>query len=452
MKDPSFEIKDIYIILREHYCFITVLIGMFILAALIINSLVPPVYQAETTIRIKQPRGLENSLLADMPGGSMNRQLFMSTYAEMLKNRTVVAAVIDEMESQQGKKPALGSITTQPVKDTELMRITVHAQTPAEAQLAADILVRKFVEQTTFFARSEQTAVREFIATRLQEAKRDLEKSENALQLYQRKEKIILPNTGTSAMLDRLSAISNLKAGNTVALSSAQAKLANVQRNLVQEKVISVADNALIQQYKANLANFELDLVGLLGKYTEKHPEVIAAKAKIAETRLKLDDEITRVVNAEAPTANPLHLALLQNKLQAEADIDAFTAQNIAIDRVLSENENELAKLPGKEQGLGRLMRDVAVAQDIYTMLAKRHEEARISEAMEPATVQIIESAVADSKPIKPNKPLNVLIAAVLGLLTGITYVLLKENLHKSIHTTQNFSPKREGLDQYLNR
>ncbi|HBS58404.1 MAG TPA: chain-length determining protein, partial [Firmicutes bacterium] len=95
---------------------------------------------------------------------------------------------------------------------------------------------------------------------------------------------------------------------------------------------------------------------------------------------------------------------------------------------------------------------DVAVAQDIYTMLAKRHEEARISEAMEPATVQIIESAVADSKPIKPNKPLNVLIAAVLGLLTGITYVLLKENLHKSIHTTQNFSPKREGLDQYLNR
>ncbi|HBS58403.1 MAG TPA: lipopolysaccharide biosynthesis protein, partial [Firmicutes bacterium] len=61
----------------------------------------------------------------------------------------------------------------------------------------------------------------------------------------------------------------------------------------------------------------------------------------------KLDDEITRVVNAEAPTANPLHLALLQNKLQAEADIDAFTAQNIAIDRVLSENENELAKLPG---------------------------------------------------------------------------------------------------------
>ncbi|HBS58402.1 MAG TPA: lipopolysaccharide biosynthesis protein, partial [Firmicutes bacterium] len=248
-----------------------------ILAALIINSLVPPVYQAETTIRIKQPRGLENSLLADMPGGSMNRQLFMSTYAEMLKNRTVVAAVIDEMESQQGKKPALGSITTQPVKDTELMRITVQAQTPAEAQLAADILVRKFVEQTTFFARSEQTAVREFIATRLQEAKRDLEKSENALQLYQRKEKIILPHTGTSAMLDRLSAISNLKAGNTVALSSAQAKLANVQRNLVQEKVISVADNALIQQYKANLANFELDLVGLLGKYTEKHPEVIAA-------------------------------------------------------------------------------------------------------------------------------------------------------------------------------
>lgn len=437
MKDTPLDISEIYRTLKEHYFFIAVSIGIFILVAIIINSLVPPAYQAETIIRIKQSRGLENSLLADLPGGSTGRQ-YMSTYAEIIKSHTVVAAVVEEIESQKGKKPSLGSIATQPVKDTELMKISVQAQTPEEAELVADTLVQKFMEQNTYFARSEQTTVREFIAARLQEAKRDLEKSENALQRYQRKEKIIIPNTGTSAMLDRMSSINKLKADNTVALASAQAKLTNAQQNLVQDKVIAIADNALIRQYKTNLANLEMDLVGLLGKYTDKHPQVIATKAKVAETKLKLDDEITRVVNAQAPTGNPIHLALLQNKLQAEADIDAITAQNIAIDRVLTENENEFAKLPGKEQGLGRLMRDVAVAQEIYTMLAKRHEEARISEVMQPANVQVIEKAVAGSKPMKPNKVLNILIGAMLGLLSGITVLLLKENIHRSIRTADD--------------
>ena len=73
-------------------------------------------------------------------------------------------------------------------------------------------------------------------------------------------------------------------------------------------------------------------------------------------------------------------------------------------------------------------------------MLAKRHEEARISEVMQPTDVQIIDTAVAPSpdRPIKPNKRLNVMIAAFLGLFVGVGLAFTLEYLNKTITTTED--------------
>lgn len=437
MIEMPLDLKDALRIIKKRYQTIAVILGVFIIAAIIINYMISPTYQAQTTVRIKQPKGLGDSLLWDMPRGSASRQL-MATYGEILKSRTVVMAVRDDIQNQLAKRPTFGSITTQPVKDTELMMVAVQAKTPEEAQLAADALVQKFTEQITYLSRAEQTMVREFIGERLQESKRNLEKAENTLELYKRKEKILTPDVETNAMAARLASISKLKADNSIALAAAQAKLANAQQNLSQGRVEYMADNPMIQQYKSNLVTMEADLVGLLEKYTEKHPQVIATKSKIGETKARLNEEIIRVVNAEAPTSNPIHLALIQNKMQAEAEIDVVTAQNNAIDQVLADSEKELTKLPSKEQGLGRVLRDVTVAQEIYVMLAKRYEEARISEVMKPTNLEIIDSAIASGIPVRPNKQKNIIIAGVLGLVTGIALVFVQESLNKSMRTAED--------------
>ena len=65
-------------------------------------------------------------------------------------------------------------------------------------------------------------------------------------------------------------------------------------------------------------------------------------------------------------------------------------------------------------------MRDALVAQEIYSMLAKRFEEARISEVMQPTDAQIVNPAVEPERRIRPRRTLNVAIAALLGLFCGI--------------------------------
>jgi polysaccharide chain length determinant protein (PEP-CTERM system associated) len=443
VEETSLDLRDIIRTLKKRRQVILYTFLIAVVAAIIISYSIPPTYEAETTLRIKQPKSLANSLLADLPvGNTGNTKQLMSTYAEILKSRTVVQAVIDKTQSDKKKIPTyedlLKVITTVPVKDTELLDIKVQARSAAEAELVANTLVDTFNERMTTLVRSEQTVIREFIGERLQESKKELEQSENVLQQYKTSEKIVAPADETKAMVDKLATVDKMAAENAVALASAQAKLHSANQQLGQEKDGFVADSPLIQQYKGKLADLEVQLVSLKQNYTDQYPQVLAVTAAITETKEKLNSEATRIVNAESPSMNPIHMGLLTGKIQSEAEIAAGTAQQEAIQKIIAAGGQELSTLPAKEQGLAKVMRDVAVNQEIYIMLAKRHEEARISEVMQPTDVQLIDSAISPEKPIKPNKTLNVIIAAILGLFIGTGLAFTLEYLNRTIRNADD--------------
>jgi polysaccharide chain length determinant protein (PEP-CTERM system associated) len=413
--------------------------------ALIISLIMPKVYQAETTLRIKQSKGLGDSLLASMPmGNPMVTKQQMSTYAEIMKSRTVLEAVIRKVyaDAPEEKKPKyqdlLKRITTTPVRDTEILQIAVEATDPAEAKLIANTLVDTFIDRVTKLVRSEQEMVRKFIGGRLQQAKKELDKAETTLETYKREQKIAAPDEETKALVERMSGILKLAAENQVELSTAQARLENIKLQISREKVGFIAENQLITQFKGKLAEQEVQLAGLLEQYTESYPEVKALRAAIATTRAGLNSEIARVVNAEASSLNPVHQNLLQGKIQTEAELAAGTAQKTAIDRIIDADERTLATLPAKEQGLTRVMREATLTQEIYVMLAKRYEEAKISEVMQPRDVQVIDRAIALDKPIKPKKALNMMIAAFLGLFAGTGLALALEYINKTVNSADD--------------
>ncbi|HYH03940.1 MAG TPA: GumC family protein [Bacillota bacterium] len=440
--EVSLDIKDLLRILRKRCILILSVFGVAVIGATVISFLLPKLYQAETTLRIKQSKGLGQSLLAELPmGNPMATKQQMSTYAEIIKSRTVVEDVIQQIQPGRDKKKKLdyetilGRLTVSPVRDTEILKIQVVGPTPDETQKLANLIVDSFLMRIATLARSEQTLVREFISGRLQEAKTELAQSEKMLQDYKSQQKIVAPAEETKVLVDQLAEISKLVAENNIELASTQARLDNANLQLNSQKPSFIAENFLIQQCKSKLVELEVELVGMLKKYTENHPQVQALRASISETKKKLNNEIDRVVNAETASLNPIHQGLYQAKLMAEAELTALNAQKEALDAIMTQEEKALVTLPIKEQGLARVMRDAMLAQDIYIMLAKRHEEARISEVMQPTDVQIIDRAVAPDpdKPIKPQKRMNVLIGAFLGLLVGIGAAFILEYLNQTI-------------------
>lgn len=425
--EKTLNIKDIARIIRRRRTLLLAVWVAVVGAVTLMTFMSPKVYQAETTLRIKQSKGLGESLLDALPFGdpTLTKQQ-LSTYIEIIKSRTVLEEVSRLLKPSGKVKPdyeALsGRIIISPVKDTEILRIQATAGTPNEAKQVANLVVDVFIRRLVSMSRSGQSMVREFIGERLQEAKHELDQAEKSLKDYKIRNQIISPTEETRTVVDQLAEVNKLVAQNQIELAACQARLVNADQQLSKEKTDFVADNALIQQCRSKLVELEVEQVGLLQKYTENHPRVQALRASIDETKKALSGEIDRVVNAEASSLNPVHQGLFQDKLKAEAEVTALSAQKLALERVVAQEEGLLTKLPVKEQGLARVMRDSMLAQEIYVMLAKRHEESRISEVMQPADIQIVDRAIAPdrNKPIKPNKKLNLFIAVILGMFAGL--------------------------------
>ncbi|MHC1759653.1 MAG: GumC family protein [Negativicutes bacterium] len=449
MNETTLDIKQIIKTLKKRSGLISKIFFLFVIVAALFNLLIPPTFEGELMLRVKHPKGLANSLLGDIAGGSpMATKQLMSTYAEILKSRIVVEGTIAAnkigMEKDDSAKKLVrygafvGRITTQPVRDTEILRVKVTAPSATEAMVWTNSLVDHFLTRITTLAREEQSTVREFVGERLKEARKELDRAETALKEYKISQKIAAPAEETKAIIDRLSTASQLAAQNEVVLAAAQGKLANAQRQLGSQKPGFMADGPQIQLLKGKLTELELEQAKLLQMYTEKHPRVAAVRSVIRETRQKLSNEVARIVSADAPSTNPVHIGVLQARIMAEAELSAGSAQREALQKVISESETELSKLPAKEQGIGRVMRDALVAQEIYSMLAKRYEEARISEVMQPTDAQVVNPAVEPDQRIRPRRSLNVAIAALLGLFCGLGIAFFLEYMNRTVRTADD--------------
>ncbi|WP_350600880.1 polysaccharide biosynthesis tyrosine autokinase [Pseudomonas sp. 65/3-MNA-CIBAN-0223] len=96
--------------------------------------------------------------------------------------------------------------------------------------------------------------------------------------------------------------------------------------------------------------------------------------------------------------------------------------------------EKKVKNLPETQQELLRLARDMQVTTEIYTQLLNKTQELDIVRAGTVGNVRIIDSAEANiDSPVKPKKPLIVLIATLLGGLLAMAYVLIRKALNRGI-------------------
>lgn len=94
----------------------------------------------------------------------------------------------------------------------------------------------------------------------------------------------------------------------------------------------------------------------------------------------------------------------------------------------------------------GRLLREVKVQEALFTMLITQYEQARIAEARDTPTVQVLDPAIPAERKSKPSIRLNMMMAGALALFVGIFLAFLLQYLErvtgKPIAVPQEFSPR----------
>ncbi|MEE9453662.1 MAG: polysaccharide biosynthesis tyrosine autokinase [Paracoccaceae bacterium] len=121
--------------------------------------------------------------------------------------------------------------------------------------------------------------------------------------------------------------------------------------------------------------------------------------------------------------SHPAYQTLLDNRGQLEKRLTRIRAQTV--------------DLPETQQQVLRLRQDLEVSQQIYLQMVNRAQELSVIKAGTLGNIRIIDSALAATKAVKPNKKMIVLLAGMLGLVFSFGFVLLRSYMTQGVEGTE---------------
>ena len=90
-----------------------------------------------------------------------------------------------------------------------------------------------------------------------------------------------------------------------------------------------------------------------------------------------------------------------------------------------------ITSVPALALEYGRLARDLKVQETLYALLISQYEQAKLTEARDTPTVQVLDPAIPAERKSRPKISLNLLIAGMLSLLIGIFWAFFREALNR---------------------
>ncbi len=364
-------------------------------------------------------------------------------YIELMKSRTVLDPIIDNMDWDDPKKKptakdfAKKNLGIQNTKQTNLITVTAKGRTPEEAQMISQGVVDNFLAMQTDKNQQTQSLLVKFLNDRIENAKKESDEAAQKLADFSRENKIYSPDDQVKLAITQLDAYDKAVSDMQAQQKSAQAQYDVATQKLGEQKAgakaYNINDNSTVQSIRSQIVAKEVALTELRQRYTDQYPDVIAAQKQLNKLRQSLVTEVNNVVDSNAATLNTAQMELLKNQAVAQAQASAAAASEEAIKGKRAEKEKELGEFPDNAMTYMQLDRDAKIKQQIYTSLVNQCEQDKIQEAMESMDIQVIDPADLPDvdKPAAPKKKLIAAIGLVLGCIIAFGYSLVvykKEN------------------------
>jgi polysaccharide chain length determinant protein (PEP-CTERM system associated) len=304
-----------------------------------------------------------------------------------------------------------------------------------------DRLVNTFMESTLGGKREGSQQAQRFLIEQIGEYERRLAAAESKLADFKKQNVGLMPGA-QGDYFSRLQTEMDTVTKNEAALRIALQRRDEIQRQLntgsplMSSAVAGRTGPGDGTDTASRIRDTQARLDDLLLRFTEKHPDVIALRATLADLkeRQKEDIEAARRGDPGAAagsglSANPVYQSIQLQLNQADIEIAAMRAE-------ISDRQARIASLrrlvdtaPEVEAEFARLNRDYDVTKAQYQSLVERLERAKFSDEAEQTgsvRMEIIDPTSASFSPVAPNRSLLILAVLVLGIGAGgaLAYLL----------------------------
>jgi polysaccharide biosynthesis transport protein len=385
-------------------------------------------------------------LTSDDLAESVIRQLDLDRNAEFLpsaftwpwtKNRVLASSAAPADSSVAEPDPSVEEtvlarfedrLDIRPFRRSRAVEIRFDSQDPALAARVVNAVTENYTQKNleARWAAAQKTS--EWLSQQLQGLKATLEKSEGDLQKYTAENGLLYLETDKGSgesIFDQ----SLRETQEELVQAQADRYEKEAQFRLVQSgdygSLPGVFDNRLMQDLSVRLADLQRQHAQLAVTFTENYPKVKEIQSQIAEIQTSLDRERWR---AAQKISNDYFAALRREKLVRQA---------------FAEKQAQANQIAEKSVQYGILSREVDTNKGLYDGLLQRLKEAGVSAGLKASNIRIVDPGMASYKPVAPIIPLNLGLAAFLGLGLGVGLALLQEHLDQTIQSV-------EDVDHYL--
>ena len=315
----------------------------------------------------------------------------------------------------------INRIDVTPIRNSRLVDISFEAKDPALAAKITNTLAAAFIDRNLDTKlRAVQDAVK-WLHSRIEEERKKVEKAEQALLKYKEKHEII---TDFSSDVEKVTA-QKLAQLNTQVVE-AESKRVEAETRYQQaaaltgspdmlDSIPEVLNNDLIRQIKAMEVDLYKRMSELSKKYGEQHPQMQAIESELKTLQKRKGQEITRVINS----------------LRSEYKV--AEAREKSLKASLEKQKRESLDLNQKAIEYTVLSRETESAKQMYDLLIKRFKETSLTEDMRTGNIRIIDRAHVPNAPVRPKRALNILLAVLLGLISGVGLAFFFEYLDNTI-------------------
>jgi polysaccharide chain length determinant protein (PEP-CTERM system associated) len=492
----QFNIHDYLEIFFRRVWYLVIPFVLILAGAGVYAFTIPQEYRASTLILVTPQKVPEDFVRPTVTARIEDR---LQSIGQEIMSRTRLEQVISEFKLYEGEAKSLRreevvelmqkNIQVQIKGKEGYFTISYIGKDPRGVTLVTNKLASLFIEENLKMREAQAQGTSEFLTIEMNATKAKLEEQEKIIGDFKRKNLGELPEQREANLrvLDQLQ-MQSQRIGDSI--KAAQDRKVLLQKQLSDfEILLSSSSQALAAQeepgqgtslspltaeakaknpHEAQLEQMKSHLADLQAKYTEKHPDILLTKKKVADLEVKVAEfeagreKAEKAENEKRPSkeSTPAKPSVskrgfnlppqltprykeLENQLMAgDQEIERLKQEDAKVRNQVIQYRGRIESTPAREQDLAILTRDYNNTRDSYSSLLKKSQEAQQAENLERRQkgeqFKVIDPARIPEKPYRPDIPKILLIGLVLGLFSGVAAAFFREQMDRSFRDAED--------------
>ena len=416
----------------------------------------PPVYESASTFMLESKelsfteKGMgftEQTRPLGYYEAVMKSRIFRSRLLNTLLADTLLRKA-EEVNADQLQMAIRENIRLTTSEYSEFIELEARAHVPVLAFRLAQHATQILKDRCQEIDREELQNAVDFIDHQKEISKKKLEEAERALQEFKKNTNITVMDE-EGGILTKLVKMENQLTSIQTEKELARANLAAYRRRLSQlqgqdTQSLTATSDPQVQEIRQKIAELQQERNQLATDQGETDLKVLEMDREIEAQKRKLINEMIQSTPGNGSFSAEGDALLWQNIQEKiiEEELNVFILENKEryYRSLIEDFKSSNPRLMEDAIEYMRMTRAQSVAENLYTFLLERGEEAKIKAATGSGGIRIIDDPVMPKRAVPSNLARNLILGLILGLGLGFGIALVREYMDNSVQTKEDIT------------